>query len=950
MHRFARIPLLMLLAAVLVAAAAHAASAADEPGVVKGWLPNGLRILMKEVHTAPVVAFQVWYEVGSRNEYVGVTGISHLLEHMMFKGTPTYPKGEIDRILKRLGARSNAFTSYDYTCYWETLSSEHLELAMKIEADRMVNSLMDPREHRAEMTVVRSELEGRENNPQSVLGIETQAAAFRQHAYHVPIIGWVSDVETITTREIRDWYRTYYCPNNALLVIVGDIDVPTTMEMVRKHFGPIPKRAQPPTVHTAEQPQHGPHRLRVRKEGTTWYINIAFHAPRLVDRDTYALDVLDGIMSSGRTSRIYRSLVETQLATTAGCSNWTPRDPGLFELYATVRQGVDAEKVEKALLAEVEKAKTTLPSQDELKRVKNQVAAAYVFKNDSVTSQAFALGGNETIASWRYGETYVQNIRAVTPEQVQRAARKYLTEDNMTVGILEPIPPKEGAPTGGGRAQRPNARAAHHHAEYPHQKDPDWGDWRWAERGGCTLTRLERPTRPHDPTVAVREPLANALAPPLTAPAILRAPTVAQRLRPQRTVLDNGLSIVVQENHANTTIALAGHLHAGGVFDPPDKPGLAGFVAALLSRGTKTRTMLQLAHATESVGASVSIGGGRPATVNFDARCLTKDFDVVLDVLSDELRNPSFPPEEIEKLRQRSLSALQQSLESTGARAERAFIRAIFPEGHPYSMPTVEQQRKALESFTRDDIVRFYEKHYGPDTASICIVGDVDAHEAVAAVKRYFGDWRPTGRSREVNIPDAPPTKGATRKVIPMMDKSQVDIIWGYWGGIKRTDPDFYRATVMSFILGGGALTSRLGARVRDEMGLAYAIWCYFRTYQGRADFRVELGTNPKNVDKALQAAVAEIRRMRDEGATQEELQEALDYLCGSYPVRLETNAAVASELRLIEYYNLGLDYINRRNDIYRSVTLADVNEAAKKYLHPDDYVLVIAGPYEEKK
>ncbi|MGD8237393.1 MAG: pitrilysin family protein [Armatimonadota bacterium] len=929
-----------------------------DDGIERGWLPNGLKVIMKEVHTAPVVAFQVWYEVGSRNEHDGVTGGSHLLEHMLFKGTPTLPKGEIPRLLDRVGARSNAFTSYDYTCYWETLASEHLELAMRIESDRMVNSLIDDAERQAEMSVVRSELEGRENNPRQVLGIQLQAAAYQSHAYHRPIIGWRSDVEGMSTETLRQYYRTYYMPNNAVVVMVGDFDATHAMELIRKYFGPLPPGEPPPRVITTEPRQRGERRVRVRMEGTTWYIQMAYHGPRLIDDDTYAMDVLDAVLSSGRASRLYQGLVETQLAMSAGSASWTPRDPGLFELYATVRQGVDVEKVEQALLEQVERARTTLPTPEELERVKNQVEAAYTFEKDSVTAQANSLGGHQILHSYEYVSTYVDRIRRVTGEDVQRVAREYFTEDNCTVGIFEPIAPagaRAPPPPGGGG---PAPRWRFHDALWsgpraePVLPLPHTCGAACQPADRSTACQAEPLWRPHQPAYyrASRSVQSPAYVPALVSPpSALVTRTPPRRAAPTRTVLPNGMVVIVQENHANTTIAVAGHLHTGGVFDPPGKPGLAGFTSALLSRGTKRRTSLQLAQSTESVGASVSIGGGRPATTNFGGSCLTKHFDVVLDVLSDELRNPSFPEDEVEKLRNQALAGLQQSLESTRARAGRAFLRSVFPEGHPYAVPSFDEAIEAVKARTRQDAVDFYEKHYGPDTAAIVIVGDVDTEQAVAKVKQYFGDWEPTGRTREVRIPDAPLQREIVREVIPMMDKSQVDIILGHWGGVKRLDPDFYAVTVMNFVLGGGSTTSRLGEKVRDEMGLAYGIWCYSRTYRGRADWRTELGVNPQHVDKAVGAALDVIKKYKADGPTQAEVDDALAYITGSYPVALETNQAVAGQLLLAEYYDLGLDFIDRHNELYRQVTLEQVREAAHKHLHPEAYTLVIAGPYEDK-
>ncbi len=315
------------------------ATLVSHPPVHETILANGLKVLVQEVHTAPVVSFMVWYKVGSRNESAGITGISHLLEHMMFKGTPTYGKGEIARLLQRNGASFNAGTSLDYTNYFEVLASDRLEMAIQMEADRMRNALIPDEEHRLEMTVVRSELERNEDNPHRALYLETFAQAFKAHPYHWPTIGWRTDVEQITTDQIRDYYHSHYMPNNATVVVVGDIDPAKALALVEKYFGPIPRGTDPPPVNIVEPQQQGERRFKIRKPGDTRYLMVSWRNPAMTDPDTYALDVLGIILGHGKTSRLYRGLVEKKLATDVDASNETARDPFLMIVQATVAPG-----------------------------------------------------------------------------------------------------------------------------------------------------------------------------------------------------------------------------------------------------------------------------------------------------------------------------------------------------------------------------------------------------------------------------------------------------------------------------------------------------------------------------------------------------------------------------------------------------------------------------------
>jgi zinc protease len=403
-------------------------------------LPNGLKVLVQPVHTAPVVSFMVWYKVGSRNENVGITGISHLLEHMMFKGTPRYAKGEIARTLQLHGASFNAGTSLDYTCYYEVLAKDRLEIAMDIEADRMVNASIPEEEHRLEMTVVRSELERNEDNPHRALYQETFAQAFQAHPYHWPTIGWLTDVEQITTEQIRDYYRLHYMPNNAIAVVVGDVAEDQALDLVEKHFGGIPKGAEPPPMKIVEPAQHGERRFRLQKPGDTRYLIVSWRNPALVHPDNYALDVLSMILGHGRTSRLYRALVEGKLATEVDASNETAHDPFLLIARATVAPASTLDEAERAIHREVERLQLDAVTGSEMDRAKRQVEASFVYAKDSIRSLAQQLGYFETVASYRYLDTYLDHVRAVRPDDVQRVAREYLAEQTRTVGAYDPLP------------------------------------------------------------------------------------------------------------------------------------------------------------------------------------------------------------------------------------------------------------------------------------------------------------------------------------------------------------------------------------------------------------------------------------------------------------------------------------------------------------------------------
>src|SRR5207245_2244091 len=368
---------------------------------------------------------------------------------------------DIARTLSVNGAQFNANTTYDYASYFETLSSDRLELAMQLESERMVNSRIDQAQLKSEMTVVRSELEGGENNPEELLNRAVWAAAYHVHPYHWPVIGWRVEVEHIPRDALYAYYKRHYGPNNATVVIVGDINTARALAMVRHYFGGIPPIPPPSPVYSQEPPQYGEHRVVVNRGGNLSYLEIAYHIPEGKHPDFYALDVLSQILSGGRTARFYQTLVETGLAVSANGGDPTLHDPSLFEVDATPRPGapwaIALADLEKATLAQLERLKTEDVSQEELRRAKNQIEADFIYQRDSVTAQATLLGRYDSWTGWRYLETYLDRIRAVTPADLRRVAQKYFVEQNRTVGWF--VPTAEPASPGAGPVGEAAARA-----------------------------------------------------------------------------------------------------------------------------------------------------------------------------------------------------------------------------------------------------------------------------------------------------------------------------------------------------------------------------------------------------------------------------------------------------------------------------------------------------------
>jgi len=405
-------------------------------------LPNGLKVIALKDPNSPLAVFQIWYRTGSINEEIGRTGISHLLEHMMFKGTHKYGPGIFSRMISRAGGIDNAGTSKDYTFYFQKLPPERIYISIELEADRMKNLIMDQHEVESEKKVVMEERRLRhEDDPQSIVYEEVVATAFKNHPYRWPVIGWMSDIEGITRDDLMSYYKRYYVPNNAFIVVAGDIDVDNVMERIREEFGQIPAGEAIKIKEVAEPEQRGEKRVYIKKEAELPYILIAYKTPNIFDEDSYALDVLAYILSDGKTSRLYRGLVDEKriaLSVDASYDN-LQRYNTLFYIDGTPMPGKGIDELERAIYDEIERLKGSPPTKEEVQKVKNRIEAEFVMSQDSIFYQARLLGVFEILGDWRLKDRYLEGIRRVTPEDVQRVARRYLTEDNRTVGVLIPL-------------------------------------------------------------------------------------------------------------------------------------------------------------------------------------------------------------------------------------------------------------------------------------------------------------------------------------------------------------------------------------------------------------------------------------------------------------------------------------------------------------------------------
>lgn len=878
-------------------------------GIQTAILENGLTVLVKEIHTVPVATVWVWYKVGSRNEREGITGCSHWVEHMLFKGGKRFGKGEIFGQVAKLGGYNNGFTSNDFTVYFETLPSSAVELGMDIEADRMANSLFDPAETASERTVIISEREGAENQNEYLLSEELNAAAFRVHPYRWPVVGFKCDLEQMTREDLYEYYRTYYGPNNAILVVAGDVRADDVMRNAERLFGEINSQATPPKLRAVEPPQQGERRIWLRRPGPTAFLQVGYHIPAIGHDDTTALIMLDSILSGakgvsimgsawmGRSSRLYRALVETNLATSADSYCPFSPDPSLFMFSVTARNSVEPERVEEALQSELARIALEPPTEDELAKAVRQTRAQFAYGTDGVTAQASILGYFSCIATPDYADMIQDRLAEVKPEDVQRVAAQYLQADNRTVGWFIPT----GGTLEGGAEQ--SASTGIFHVACATGGNPDIS----SGEGRVTVD------------------------------------TTGTRLPVERFKLSGGGTLLVCPNPHSQAVSIRGSIPAGAIRELKEVGGVSHMVSAMVMRGTQSMTYQEIAETVESLGASLSFSASLE-TAHCEAKCLSTELPLMIKIMADCWRNPIFPESELEKVRAQTLTAIGERDDDTRTVAELTCRRMLYGIDHPYGRDGLGT-RDTVEALTRDLLTGFHTLWYGPDDLILVVVGNVDPKATLSLIETAFADWeKSSGTANEALLSILPSREAVERAAIVMAHKSQSDIAIGF-PAVARSAPDYYAVDTACNILGRLGLYGRMGRSVRDEQGLAYYAFTRLNAWTYGGHWSAQAGVNPRNVEQARESMIAEMARIAAEPVTEDELTDARNNQIGALALRLETNDGVATMLHEMEYHGLGLDYLERYPDTINALTRDDLLAASHKYLVPERRVEVVSGP-----
>ena len=848
---------------------------------------NGLTVLTHPTPVAPVVGLGIVYQVGSRHEVAGHTGATHLLEHLMFKGSERFNRErgtEIARLLHRVGANFNATTWLDRTNYYEVLPAEHLPLAVDIEADRMRGALVRDDALASERTVVLNELEMGENEPFELLLKQSFAHAFVEHPYRHPTIGWRSDVENVTVEVLRRFYDTFYHPNNATVLVVGEVSEAAALDEVERGFGALPRAPAPtPAVHAREPEQRGERRFEIHRSGELGSLALTWHTPEGLHPDLPPLTLLTQVLADGVTSRLYQRLVETNRCLGVNAYALELHDPGVFQVVASLAPGVGHREVEDAIRDEVRRLHGEPPSQRELERARVHTRTDLAFHHESPGRIMSALTEAVAVGDWRKFVRELDLVSAVDRDDLQRVATGHLRDDRVTVGWFVPDDPR----TGGGAAT-PNPR--------PHP---------------CYLRR------PFSELVALRE-------------------------------LDGGGRLAVLENPHAPTVTVAGTLQAGAACAADGRFSVPGMVAAMLERGTASRSRIQLAEELEDHGLQMGVqaSAGSPSAVSFSGQGLAEQLPRLAELLMDLLRRPTFPEDELARLRERVLGGLVREREDTHALAYAALTRHLYPAGHPLHKRQVMEREREVASLTRDDLAAFHDRTYGPESLVLAVVGDVEPDGVATLVGGLLDGWQ-RREPRRAGWP-AGDDGSPTEEKIDVADRPNLDVFLGHRGRLLRGDDEYPAAVLANACLGQSTLTSRLGLAVRDREGLTYGIFSrFFGTLHIAGPWATFLTVAPGNLDRAVAVCRSVIEEFVRNGPEEDELSDERLARAGAYRVGLATNAGVARELVSVLTAGLAVAELDRYPERLLHTSRDQVMAAIERHLHPDRLVLTAAGTLE---
>jgi len=874
-------------------------------GITEYQLDNGLKVLLFPDNTKQTITVNVTYLVGSKHENYGETGMAHLLEHLVFKGTPKHPN--IPQELTSHGASPNGTTNSDRTNYFETFAAtdENLDWALDLEADRMVNSFIAKKDLDSEFSVVRNELERGENSPFRMLFQRSLAVAYDWHNYGKTTIGARSDVENVPIDRLKAFYKKYYQPDNAVLLVAGKFDEEKTLKLVVEKFGSIPKpeRVIAPT-YTTEPTKDGERSVVIRRVGDVQMISAGYHVPPGSHEDAAAVSVMEGVLTNVPSGEMYKNLVEAKKATSVFAINFEFKEPSFLMLAAQLKKDDSIDEATKILIDTAESFGNTEPSKEDVDRIKTQI-----LKNVDLTlndPNRVGLGLSEYVAlgDWRLFFIQRDRVKDVTPADVQRVAKKYLKSSNRTLAQFIPV-------------EKPDR------ADVPTVTDEQIALLVKDYKGGEKVAAGEA----FDAT-----------------PKNIEARTTRTEIGGIR------VALLPKENRGDTVFANM-TFRFGDEKSLMNRDTAASMAGQMLQRGAKNRTRQQIQDEIDRLGARINVGGSATsATASIETT--REKLPEAIKLVAEILKEPAFPQAEFDQIKRARLAGLESQRTNPQNVAINAMSKHFnrYPKGHVNYAGSLDENIADLEAVTLDDVKAFYKDFYGASVGEVAVVGDFDPKQVSELVKNEFGAWKSPAKYER--IPSQYNDIPAVNQTFETPDKANAFFIARSDLKMGQDNPDYVAMVVANNLLGGGFLNSRLASRIRGKDGLSYSVGSQFQ-----ANPRYETGAllafaiyAPQNVVKLEAAFKEELQKVITDGFTDSEVAEAKKGILLNRQRQRASDSGLSSTLA--SYLDLGrtLDWDEKYDQRVKSITTAEVNAAARKYIQPDKMSIFKVGDFAKAK
>lgn len=867
-------------------------------GITEYSLENGMKVLLFPDASSPKVTVNLTLLVGSRHEGYGETGMAHLLEHMLFKGTPTHQN--IPKDLQSRGAQFNGTTWYDRTNYYETLpaSEDNLEFALKMEADRMMNSYVKAEDLASEMTVVRNEFERGENSPSRMLMQKVMASAFEWHNYGKSTIGNRADIERVPVDRLKKFYKKYYQPDNAVLIVAGKFDQAEALKLINQYFGTIPRPERKlDKTYTEEPAQEGERILTLRRIGEVPSVGVVYHIPAAAHKDMAALDVLESTLTDDPSGVLYQALVKTKKASSVSGSIFALHDPGVLRLMVEIVKGNDPQVILGILFDTLQEVRDKGISAENVARAKEKLLKQYEQAENNSSRLAVELSEWVAMGDWRLRFLYRDALEKVTPEDVKRVADEYLRANNRTVGIFEPV--------------KESQKVA-----IPQVADIEKmiGDYKGRE-GVAMGEDFDVSPENIDKRTTVK-----------TLPGGVKVALLAKKTRGEE-------------------VNLRMTLRYGSLENLQGKRTACEFLPVIMKRGTKNKTRQEIEDELNKLRAQLSLSGSA-GEVNVGIKTRKESLGKVLEILKEILREPTLPASELELLKTQQIAMLEKQKTDPQSRAILSVRRQLRPysEQDPRYVPDIDQEIARVKSLSQSDLQSLYENYLGASVGEIAVVGDFSEEEVYSQLGSVLENWK--SEAAYAHIPaEAHEIPGKLTEII-IPDKANAFYFGGLTFPMNSTSPDYPNLIVAGSVLGSSGLSSRLGDRVRQKEGLAYGVGAFIHadTIDMRGSISLYASCNPDNMEKVETAIKEELALLISKGITKEELANAQKGYLEKQEVSRTSDASLASILTTNLFADRNMTYYSELEQKINAVTADAAQQAFAKYIHPENLIIVVSG------